>query len=179
MRSTASGNLAPDNLGKLDRITISMLKEKALQYPRDRFVRMLTAPVLVGMGIFPGFFAIDGSGNTLRFRSQQKTKKIAFADLVFLLNPHVGLAAHKVICAIGSDTNNDIIIEDKTISKTHATITVEDDECFIFDNSSKNGTYINNIELNFREVAQLNDGDEVRFGRFSFVFLLHKPSTKN
>ena len=63
---------------------------------------------------------------------------------------------------IGRELNNDIFLDDITVSRSHAVITNEK-ELRIKDLGSLNGTYINAIAV--RDEA-LVDGDEIQIGKF-------------
>ena len=63
---------------------------------------------------------------------------------------------------IGRELNNDISLDDITVSRSHAVIS-KDENFTIKDLGSLNGTYINAIAI--REQV-LSDGDEIQIGKF-------------
>jgi hypothetical protein len=60
-----------------------------------------------------------------------------------------------------------------TVSRRHARISV-DDQAWIEDLGSKNGTFVGDSRVTSR--IRLNDGDRVRFGSFLLTFRLAHPS---
>jgi hypothetical protein len=67
---------------------------------------------------------------------------------------------------IGRDKNkNQIIIDDKTVSREHAWIGLEHGKVIIRDINSSNGTYINSLETPRINSAELKDGDIIFIGK--------------
>lgn len=64
---------------------------------------------------------------------------------------------------------NDINLNNPTVSRRHAWIEYKDSHYVLNAMHDSNGTYINNALIRHRA---LNHGDEVRFGRASFQFLI-------
>jgi pSer/pThr/pTyr-binding forkhead associated (FHA) protein len=69
---------------------------------------------------------------------------------------------------IGRARDNQIILEDPTISRHHAWIKSEGERFLVFDVGSANGTYVNDERV--EEPRSLEHGDVVRFGDAEFVF---------
>ena len=69
---------------------------------------------------------------------------------------------------IGRGTLNDICVSQDSVSRTHATLRVEDHGVKIRDNESTNGTYVNDHKIH---EAWLKDGDLIKIGRAIFKFL--------
>ena len=85
---------------------------------------------------------------------------------------------------IGRSPDNEIIIEDETVSGHHALITVrpmekdeKNNEYILEDLNSTNKTFVNNKEINQHS---LKEGDVIRVGSTRLKFSLKKyiPSTK-
>ena len=76
---------------------------------------------------------------------------------------------HKGIFQIGRSKTNDIVMEDPTVSRSHAKISFENDKYWIEDLGSKNKTYLNNKEL--KNKTELKDGDivSISFYRFNLI----------
>ena len=71
--------------------------------------------------------------------------------------------------SIGRSTESAIFLDDVTVSRSHAQIKREEGGSFVLiDNSSLNGTYLNNISV---EKNVLKSGDEIQIGKFHFVFI--------
>jgi len=72
---------------------------------------------------------------------------------------------------IGRDSRCNIVIDDRQVSRWHAEIKINDQqEIFVNDLESKNGTYVNGVLIDSGK--ELHDGDEVKIAliqRFVFV----------
>ena len=70
---------------------------------------------------------------------------------------------------IGRHPDSDVLLDDITVSRRHASI-ARTSECYrIADAGSLNGTYVNNVRV---EDISLQPGDQVLIGRFHFVYLV-------
>lgn len=69
---------------------------------------------------------------------------------------------------IGRARDNQIIIDDPTVSRHHAWIKSEGERFLVFDIGSANGTYVNDERID--APRPLENGDSVRFGEVEFVF---------
>ncbi|MBX7084140.1 MAG: GGDEF domain-containing protein [Nannocystaceae bacterium] len=69
---------------------------------------------------------------------------------------------------IGRATVNDICVSQDSVSRTHATILVDEHGVKIRDNVSTNGTYVNDHKIH---EVYLKDGDLIKVGRSIFKFL--------
>lgn len=63
-----------------------------------------------------------------------------------------------------------IVVEDASVSRSHAKVLRKDDGFVVFDLRSFNGTFVNDEKVTRKE---LNGGETVRFGDVAFTFLLH------
>lgn len=63
---------------------------------------------------------------------------------------------------LGRDFGCDIIINDRTVSSEHARIVQSEDDCFLEDLGSTNGTYVNAFSI---QKHLLEDGDIVQLGK--------------
>lgn len=68
---------------------------------------------------------------------------------------------------IGRDQNNDIVIRDKNVSRTHAEIVLRDGIWLLNDLGSTNGSFLNDREIS---QVELRDGDMLTFGMTNFEF---------
>ena len=66
--------------------------------------------------------------------------------------------------------NTDIYLESRAVSRIHAKIRVDHHECYLSDLNSKNGTWINQSELEGNQEILLKDGDLIRFADEEFYF---------
>jgi len=69
---------------------------------------------------------------------------------------------------VGRARDNQIVLDDPTISRHHAWIKAEGESFLVFDVGSANGTFVNDEQV--EEPRQLENGDVVRFGDAEFVF---------
>lgn len=72
---------------------------------------------------------------------------------------------------IGRSNENDVIIKDPYISKKHLSIVKDEDEYYLEDLNSANGTYLNGDRI--MDAVKLNNGDRIQFGRIEFLFVNH------
>jgi pSer/pThr/pTyr-binding forkhead associated (FHA) protein len=75
---------------------------------------------------------------------------------------------------IGRTSSNDIVLDNKGVSRKHAEIELGDDSALIIDNESLNGTFVNNRKIN-EEI--LKDNDRITIGKFNLVY--HRDAPKD
>ena len=68
---------------------------------------------------------------------------------------------------VGRTLNNEFVIEHPSVSKRHARVVTDDEQCSLFDLGSSNGTFVNGKRVT---ETKLEDGCEVRFGRANYVY---------
>ncbi len=64
----------------------------------------------------------------------------------------------------------DLVLEDMSVSRMHARILKENDELYLEDLNSTNGTFKNGLRMQPYEKRKLEAGDEIRFGKKTFTF---------
>ena len=69
---------------------------------------------------------------------------------------------------IGRSPECEIFLDDVTVSRRHAVLTLHDGRFTIEDQGSLNGTFVNRERI---ESAELEDGDEVQIGKYRLTFL--------
>ena len=72
--------------------------------------------------------------------------------------------------SIGQNSINDITIKDELVSNVHALLLCRNDKFVIRDEMSSNGTYINGEEISPSQPVDIQDGDELKFGKTSYLF---------
>lgn len=72
------------------------------------------------------------------------------------------------ITNVGRARENQIVLDDATVSRHHAWIKSEGEEFLVFDIGSANGTFVNDQQV--EEPRRLQNGDVIRFGDAEFVF---------
>jgi pSer/pThr/pTyr-binding forkhead associated (FHA) protein len=67
--------------------------------------------------------------------------------------------------AVGRGAENDIAVDDASVSKMHAAFVLNSDKkLMVADTGSTNGTFINNSRIAYGKAFVVNDGDIVKFG---------------
>jgi len=71
-----------------------------------------------------------------------------------------------------------LVINDAFISRTHAAILREDEDFYVQDLNSKNGTFLNDERLppGARSARPLKHGDRIRFNMVEFEFIIPDES---
>jgi pSer/pThr/pTyr-binding forkhead associated (FHA) protein len=69
---------------------------------------------------------------------------------------------------IGRAKDNQVVLDDPTVSRHHAWIKAEGENFLVFDVGSGNGTFVNDEQI--QEPRLLQSGDTIRFGDASFIF---------
>ena len=73
----------------------------------------------------------------------------------------------KESCTIGRASANDLVLADDRVSRQHAVIRIERDECRVVDLGSANGTYVNHRRVH---TMKLHDGDVLTIGASLVTF---------
>lgn len=74
---------------------------------------------------------------------------------------------------VGRSSTNSIVVDSDSVSMVHARILQKDDEWWVLNLLSTNGTYVNNRKVTD---ARLHDGDRLHFGDAEFIF--HHPEPR-
>lgn len=75
------------------------------------------------------------------------------------------------VIRVGKAEDAELKISKDTISRYHARIDVQDNEYYIEDLNSTNGTYVNEEILPYKEIRKLKSNDVIRFGDVKYRFL--------
>ena len=90
--------------------------------------------------------------------------------MLILQGQHARWPLDKDRLVIGRGPDCDIILPDRVVSRHHAVIERRDGDYFIWDDGSKNGTFVNGEPVT--EPRQLIDGDEIQIAlRFRLTFV--------
>lgn len=78
---------------------------------------------------------------------------------------------HKPMHTIGKKKDEaDVVLEDVSVSRLHARITKEQENYFLEDLNSTNGTFKNGLRMQPYEKRKLEEGDEIRLGKQILFF---------
>lgn len=156
------------------RIEYRNVRDYAKQVDQQRFISEFRFPVLVGSGVYSGnpVAPMDGEQTVLlnqRYIDQDDDAAISLHKAIFYLEP--ALTQHNSQVSIGRASSNDIVLDDDAISRTHATLILEDGQVSLADAGATNGTMLNGKLLEKGETKALSAGDTVGFGHYEFNFM--------
>ena len=86
--------------------------------------------------------------------------------ILSLLNNELMSSSWKLVSKdyfIGRSSENDIILDDITVSRKHASLSVSKKKVKISDNNSTNGIYINN---EIKSEYEIESGDKIQIGKY-------------
>ncbi len=83
------------------------------------------------------------------------------------------IVTEKKRLSIGRTNENDIVLENRGVSRKHALIEFNNNAAVIIDNESLNGTFVNNRKVN-EEV--LRDDDVITIGKYNLIY--HNQSSQ-
>jgi hypothetical protein len=89
--------------------------------------------------------------------------------VVFLASARESREVH-----VGRGDQNDVVLEDETVSRDHATFALRNEWWTVLDRGSKNGTIVNGETLAPGQAVPLGDGARVRFGKVC-TYIFHTP----
>jgi pSer/pThr/pTyr-binding forkhead associated (FHA) protein len=118
------------------------------------------------------FFGQEHKLTDLKTESLNIVKKLPKGDamLVILKGANIGsrYLLKKDTTVIGRGEDCDIFLDDQTVSRAHTQIEKKDDDYYILDNASLNGTYVN-FE-NVTKIQKLKNEDLIQIGKFQLTF---------
>lgn len=83
------------------------------------------------------------------------------------------IVTEKKRISIGRTNDNDIVLENRGVSRKHAIIEFNDNAAVLIDNESLNGTFVNSRKIG-EEV--LRDEDVIMIGKYSLIYHLESQS---
>ncbi len=115
----------------------------------------------------PGSMASEELYKSLSAEQQQVVNALSDGVGILLVLKGAGVGGRYLLDAmetkVGRDINNEICLDDITVSRSHALITKSNGQYFIKDLGSLNGTYLNAISV--RDTA-ITSGDEIQIGKY-------------
>ena len=76
---------------------------------------------------------------------------------------------HREMCEY--NLKEHVITDNRSVSRSHATLVIRNDVCYIMDNGSLNKTYINGSALVPKTECVLSNGDNIKLYNERFVYL--------
>ncbi len=124
----------------------------------------------------PGSMASEEIYKSLSAEQQQVVNALSDGVGILLVLKGAGVGGRYLLDAmetkVGRDINNEICLDDITVSRSHALITKSNGQYFIKDLGSLNGTYLNAISV--RDTS-ITSGDEIQIGKYHLtLFVGHK-----
>lgn len=124
----------------------------------------------------PGSMASEELYKSLSAEQQQVVNALSDGVGILLVLKGAGVGGRYLLDAmetkVGRDINNEICLDDITVSRSHALIAKSNGQYFIKDLGSLNGTYLNAISV--RDTA-ITAGDEIQIGKYHLtLFVGHK-----
>lgn len=83
------------------------------------------------------------------------------------------IVTEKKRISIGRTNDNDIVLENRGVSRKHAMIEFNNNAAVIIDNESLNGTFVNNRKIT---EEMLRDSDTITIGKYSLIY--HTEATQ-
>ncbi len=110
--------------------------------------------------------------NSLNSEQQEVVRNLPENEGILLVLKGPGAGARYLLDSkqtkIGRDTNNDINLDDITVSRSHAMVS-KGDGYSIRDLGSLNGTYLNAISV---KEAVVKAGDEIQIGKYHLILFV-------
>jgi hypothetical protein len=176
-------------LGPSGRITLASLKWFSQESGRADFIEFVQNPVLVGSALKPGNISPsdqheDDSGSNSNTYKAGKTQIVNLDDqmskrsgpgtslpyAIYPLMKRTDADSPENRITIGRTKDNDMIMKDMAISKSHAAIRISRGAFYIEDCGSTNGTRLNGQRVQDKPL-KLHDKDIVALGNYEFTFL--------
>lgn len=117
------------------------------------------------------------TGPQLPVAADQTEIPAGSAALIVVKGPQVGdvFVLHPTTNSIGRNEDNELMLDDVTVSRNHATIEKVDQAWVLRDLNSLNGTYVNRSRI---DEIKLTGGEELQIGKYRFAFLLPNIETQ-
>lgn len=154
-------------------MTIQELRRFAQAMSAQQFVAQLGPFVLVQS---PPPEAVQKMARLLGARATFKGEDIKGAGMAQMISKFDDLAVStlppvraKDALDVGRLPDNELVIEDPTVSKRHATIRWANNQARVEDLASRNGTFVNGVSAR-GNMLSVEDGDYVNFGEASFLY---------
>lgn len=164
--------------------------QSTLQKPQAASIPVEQKPTIPRSIIILGFVVIggiviaimmfkknkDNDGGTTGSRSQSNSIKLPKAQIKDIreVSGKADYLINSPSFNIGRAADNDIVINNTTVSTRHATITYHDNAFFLVDQRSTNGTFVNGQKITGE--LKLKHNDRIGFDQFEFAFVMEAYS---
>lgn len=113
----------------------------------------------------------ESKTDILKLEDGPEVVSLRKCQLIFLDGPYKGkkLTLNRDRLSIGKREGNDILIQDKTVSRKHCEIVYESDSFLLRDCDSTNGTFLNGSKV---KEAYLSPADVIKLGNTQLEFIV-------
>lgn len=143
------------------------------QLDKQAFCEKISVPLLIAPTVDEKQTFQDEPTHNV-FRMDPETLEMTEADSALAPQmPVIELRAlsDSIEVIVGRDEENDIVIQDESVSANHAMFEIESSgRTLLWDLGSSNGTKINHKSLEKGRAVELKDGDELSFGNVCYLF---------
>jgi len=119
---------------------------------------------------------VDDEAQRAEFDIEDAAEKLAPGTALLIVTRGMGAGARFLMdqptTTVGRSSSCDILLDDITVSRVHATFTLTDAGVALTDHGSLNGTYVNRELIDGS--TTLKRGDEVQIGKFRMVVLVNE-----
>lgn len=121
----------------------------------------------------PGSIAAEELYKSLSVEQQDVVNALSSGVGILLVLKGAGVGGRYLLDAsetkIGRDINNEICLDDITVSRSHAMISKSSDGYSVKDLSSLNGTYLNAVSV---RDSKISNGDEIQVGKYHLTLFI-------
>lgn len=121
----------------------------------------------------PGSIAAEELYKSLSAEQQDVVNALSSGVGILLVLKGAGVGGRYLLDAsetkIGRDINNEICLDDITVSRSHAIISKSSDGYSVKDLGSLNGTYLNAVSV---RDSKISNGDEIQVGKYHLTLFI-------
>lgn len=102
---------------------------------------------------------------------EENVEKRDRAHKLYTPEGRIVIKTEKTSISIGKKKGEvDVVLDDPSVSRMHACITMENGNAYLEDLNSTNGTFKNGLRLQPYEKRKLDEEDEIKFGKIVLIF---------
>lgn len=152
-------------------VYVAEYRQELTEIGAERFARIHHRPVLVVTG-FGGTLSAPAATGTLVTSGSDMMMLGTLIGRVFPLVKGKYSTPGPVV--VGRTSDNDVVINEYSISKRHCSLAVVGADVRLTDWGSTNGTSVNGVRLTPQKAYALSGGEAIGMGRFALSF--HHPA---